>query len=316
MALRTLLLVALITIIWLNSSAGRVVSRKSLKQQIKKLKKDLNKAEANILNIQATVVQNGNEISNNNADISDNTDLIQANHQCPGNSTCSNQGTCDVPTGTCVCNSGFQGDMCQDLQCPGDGTCSYHGLCDVSTGTCDCLSGFLGDMCQDVQCPGDGTCSKQGTCDYSTGTCVCDSGFFGQTCVTTCTESMNYQVVEDRCYYFRNTYGHYEPQKQFCKTLFSGNGRLYEPPNLAALTKVIKVGSDKFNNGYRFIGIRDPYQNGTLTYTSNDLPIPFTIPFGGVDYANQDCVVIYVDIKWRRYCCSCNSKYAICEIAL
>jgi hypothetical protein len=53
MALRTLLLVALITIIWLNSTAGKgVVSRKSLKQQIKKLEKDLNKAEANILNIQ------------------------------------------------------------------------------------------------------------------------------------------------------------------------------------------------------------------------------------------------------------------------
>ena len=54
MALRTLLLVALITIIWLNSSAGRVVSRKSLKQQIKKLEKDLKKAEANILNNQVT----------------------------------------------------------------------------------------------------------------------------------------------------------------------------------------------------------------------------------------------------------------------
>ena len=56
MALRTLLLVALITIIWLNSSAGRVVSRKSLKQQIKELEKDLNKAEASILNIQVTFI--------------------------------------------------------------------------------------------------------------------------------------------------------------------------------------------------------------------------------------------------------------------
>ena len=33
--------------------------------------------------------------------------------QCPGNGACSNQGTCDYSTGTCVCNSGFQGDMCQ-----------------------------------------------------------------------------------------------------------------------------------------------------------------------------------------------------------
>ena len=81
--------------------------------------------------------------------------------------------------------------------------------------------------------------------------------------------------MENRCYYFRNSYYHYEDQKQFCKTLFSGNGRLYEPPNLAALTKVYNVGKD---TPWYFIGIRDPYQNGTLTYTSNDLPIPFTIP--------------------------------------
>ena len=33
--------------------------------------------------------------------------------QCPGDSTCSNQGTCDVFNGTCVCDLGFQGDMCQ-----------------------------------------------------------------------------------------------------------------------------------------------------------------------------------------------------------
>ena len=38
--------------------------------------------------------------------------------------------------------------MFTDLQCPGDGTCSYQGLCDVSTGTCVCHSGFQGDMCQ------------------------------------------------------------------------------------------------------------------------------------------------------------------------
>ena len=33
--------------------------------------------------------------------------------QCPGDSACSNHGTCDFSTGTCVCNSGFQGDICQ-----------------------------------------------------------------------------------------------------------------------------------------------------------------------------------------------------------
>ena len=33
--------------------------------------------------------------------------------QCPGNGTCSNQGICDVVTGTCQCDCGFQGDTCQ-----------------------------------------------------------------------------------------------------------------------------------------------------------------------------------------------------------
>ena len=31
---------------------------------------------------------------------------------CPGDSTCSNQGTCDVSTGTCTCNLGFHGPEC------------------------------------------------------------------------------------------------------------------------------------------------------------------------------------------------------------
>ena len=89
--------------------------------------------------------------------------------QCPGDGKCSNQGICDVFTGTCTCNSGFQGDMCQgknflllindlmmkyilsflstEVQCPGDSTCSNQGICDVSTGSCTCNSGFQGDMC-------------------------------------------------------------------------------------------------------------------------------------------------------------------------
>ena len=33
--------------------------------------------------------------------------------QCPGDGTCSNQGTCNYSNGTCVCHSGFGGDMCQ-----------------------------------------------------------------------------------------------------------------------------------------------------------------------------------------------------------
>ena len=33
-------------------------------------------------------------------------------HPCPGDSSCSNQGTCDVSSGACDCDSGFLGDTC------------------------------------------------------------------------------------------------------------------------------------------------------------------------------------------------------------
>ena len=102
--------------------------------------------------------------------------------QCFVPGDCSNQGICDVSTGNCNCNLGFQGDMCQDVQCPGNGNCSNQGICDVSTGNCNCNPGFQGDICQDVQCPGDGNCSNQGICDISTGTCTCDPGFQGDMC--------------------------------------------------------------------------------------------------------------------------------------
>jgi len=107
-----------------------------------------------------------------------------------------------------------------------------------------------------------------------------------------------------------------EAQKQFCKTLFSGNGQLYEPPNLAALTKVHNFGSATFSRSYWFMGIQDPYQNGALSYTSDELPIPFTIPEVSIAPYNPDgCVLIYPEIAWRGFCCSCNVQYAICEIA-
>ena len=39
--------------------------------------------------------------------------FISTDVLCPGDGNCSNQGVCDVSTGTCTCNQGFQGDMCQ-----------------------------------------------------------------------------------------------------------------------------------------------------------------------------------------------------------
>ena len=54
-------------------------------------------------------MNNSANISNNMVQIQNNTNVIKL---CP-EGTCSNQGTCDVSTGTCVCDFGFEGDMCQ-----------------------------------------------------------------------------------------------------------------------------------------------------------------------------------------------------------
>ena len=37
--------------------------------------------------------------------------------------------------------------MPTDVQCPGDGTCSNQGTCDYSIGNCTCDSGFYGVVC-------------------------------------------------------------------------------------------------------------------------------------------------------------------------
>ena len=39
--------------------------------------------------------------------------LLELN--CPGDGTCSNQGTCISSRGTCICNAGFEGNSCQGM---------------------------------------------------------------------------------------------------------------------------------------------------------------------------------------------------------
>ena len=119
--------------------------------------------------------------------------------------------------------------------------------------------------------------------------------------------------MDDKCYYFNNTYKHYEPHKQFCKTLFSGNGRLFEPKDLSTLNKVHKVAKDNFSRDYWYVGVRDPYKNGTLKFESNGLPLPFTWPMNAVSY-DDDCVLIFPSGNWQRYSCT-SLQYAICENA-
>ena len=44
---------------------------------------------------------------------------------CFGSGDCSNQGICDVSTGTCTCDPGFQGDTCQGKNFLLLKTCTY-----------------------------------------------------------------------------------------------------------------------------------------------------------------------------------------------
>ena len=39
--------------------------------------------------------------------------LFWTEFDCPGDGTCSNQGTCDDTTGTCECDFGYEGNTCQ-----------------------------------------------------------------------------------------------------------------------------------------------------------------------------------------------------------
>jgi len=73
-------------------------------------------------------------------------DLVICPDPVPCPEDCNNQGTCDTTTGTCTCNSGFQGVSCSELRCPND--CSSQGGCNTATGICVCNVGFLGDACQ------------------------------------------------------------------------------------------------------------------------------------------------------------------------
>jgi len=40
------------------------------------------------------------------------SDTPQIGRNCPGDGNCNNQGRCDFSTGTCLCDDGFQGPIC------------------------------------------------------------------------------------------------------------------------------------------------------------------------------------------------------------
>ena len=77
--------------------------------------------------------------------------------------------------------------------------------------------------------------------------CVCDDYYVGQNCDTHCPRDYSkkydslYRIIDGKCFYFRNTKYDYEPHEKFCKELFSGNGRLYEPTDLGTFDKIQKM---------------------------------------------------------------------------
>nr|XP_034336472.1 uncharacterized protein LOC105332975 isoform X2 [Crassostrea gigas] len=112
-----------------------------------------------------------------------------------------NPGVCDPTTGRCICQdktslckcpSGYHGDSCQNTcQC-------VHGYCGLN-GSCVCDKGWKGTLCN-TPClnpdasgsPGALSCTPacpnciHGRCHFNEDVCLCDAGFYGRNCDQNC----------------------------------------------------------------------------------------------------------------------------------
>lgn len=124
---------------------------------------------------------------------------ISVAESCPGKCpVCGVNQYCDCGTGTCMCESGYEGPTCQASPCTDakcdrlNGRCSARflgGSLPVAMGQCVCKPGTYGPRCRSDPCSctscGNGKCIKTGATTYY---CQCDAGYEGPTCNSTCTD--------------------------------------------------------------------------------------------------------------------------------
>ena len=104
--------------------------------------------------------------------------------------TCGTNATCNIGTGECECDNGYNGDPytnCTESGLCNDVICGANATCNTDTGICECDANYIGDPdtgCTfNDTCEAD-TCNGHGTCDDAGGvvTCDCDTGYNGDFC--------------------------------------------------------------------------------------------------------------------------------------
>ena len=109
--------------------------------------------------------------------------LFWAEFDCPGDGTCSNQGTCDDTTGTCECDFGYQGNTCQGTLMKRCNSVSISKIISIYTFIFTSYYGWKIFLFLDKSCPGGLVpCNGNGQCDLTIGVCNCDEGHQGTDC--------------------------------------------------------------------------------------------------------------------------------------
>ena len=105
--------------------------------------------------------------------------------------SCSLRGTCDHPTGQCICEPMFSNFDCSYKACP-HATCNGGGKCLLS-GSCVCeYARFAIDCSISFGCPDE--CSMKGICEPN-GLCRCYAGYIGDSCAITVSVSSAHKLL-------------------------------------------------------------------------------------------------------------------------